>query len=318
MHALSLTALVDTIIVDGGSTDGSLAEEFLRSVGLRALLTKLGPGKLSAQLRCGYAWALLAGYEGIITIDGNGKDGVETIPDFIAALDDGYGYVQASRFIRGGRSENTPLIRLLAIRLLHAPLLELGCPQMVYRYHPGLSSLFQRLSASSGCAALPRRVRSLRASCLSDGAGILSSASRLRNCRRRGSTRKARRSQLRSAALANLLGSSVVVFRVLFGAYHPSDAHAEGTPGMTSNDYDVVIVGGGFYGCCLALFLRSVTSRILVVEAGTGLLERASRVNQARIHTGFHYPRSFTTAMRSRALQERFMRDFKHAVVSRF
>jgi glycosyltransferase involved in cell wall biosynthesis len=126
MHALSLTALVDTIVVDDGSTDGSLAEEFLRSVGLRALLTKSGPGKLSAQLRCGYAWALLAGYEGIITIDGNGKDGVETIPDFVGALDAGYGYVQASRFIRGGRSENTPLSRLLAIRLLHAPLLSLA------------------------------------------------------------------------------------------------------------------------------------------------------------------------------------------------
>ena len=87
---------------------------------------------------------------------------------------------------------------------------------------------------------------------------------------------------------------------------------------MTGNDYDVVIIGGGFYGCCLALFLRSVMPRILVVEAGKGLLERASRVNQARIHTGFHYPRSFTTAMRSRALQERFIRDFKHAVVDDF
>src|SRR6476619_3293331 len=98
----------------------------------------------------------------------------------------------------------------------------------------------------------------------------------------------------------------------------PYRAIARGRAGMTSNDYDVVIIGGGFYGCCLALFLRSVTPRILVVEAGTGLLERASRVNQARIHAGFHYPRSFTTAMRSRALQERFARDFKHAVVADF
>jgi hypothetical protein len=98
----------------------------VRSIGLRALLTKLGPGKLSAQLRCGFAWALLEGYRGIITIDGNSKDGVETIPDFVRALDDGYGYLQASRFIQGGRSENTPLGRLLAIRLLHAPLLSLA------------------------------------------------------------------------------------------------------------------------------------------------------------------------------------------------
>ena len=151
MQALGLTALLDTIVVDGGSTDGSLSEEFIRSVGLQALLTKLGPGKLSAQLRCGYAWALLRGYEGIITIDGNGKDAVETIPDFVAALDEGYGYVQASRFIRGGRSENTPLSRLLAIRLLHAPLLSLAARRWLtdttqgyrayssdYLLHPGV------------------------------------------------------------------------------------------------------------------------------------------------------------------------------------
>lgn len=126
MHALGLTAALDTVVVDGGSTDGSVDEEFLRFAGVRALVTKTGPGKLSAQLRCGYAWALLEGYEGIITIDGNGKDGVETLPDFAAALDQGFGYVQASRFISGGHSANTPLSRYLAIRTIHAPLLSLA------------------------------------------------------------------------------------------------------------------------------------------------------------------------------------------------
>ena len=42
---------VDVILVDGGSTDGSLAHSYLRDVGVAALLTKVGPGKLSAQLR---------------------------------------------------------------------------------------------------------------------------------------------------------------------------------------------------------------------------------------------------------------------------
>ena len=51
---------------------------------------------------------------------------METIPDFVAALDEGYGYVQASRFIRGGYSENTPLSRYVAIRLIHAPVLSLA------------------------------------------------------------------------------------------------------------------------------------------------------------------------------------------------
>ena len=122
----ALASGLDLVVVDGGSTDGSLDRAFLDSVRLTALLTKTGPGKLSAQLRCAYAWALLEGYEGIITIDGNGKDGVETLPLFAQALDEGYGYVQASRFIRGGHAENTPLSRLLAIRLLHAPVLSLA------------------------------------------------------------------------------------------------------------------------------------------------------------------------------------------------
>jgi dolichol-phosphate mannosyltransferase len=126
MAALGLSGQADIVVVDGGSTDGSLDESFLRSVGVRALLTKRGPGKLSAQLRCGYAWALIEGYDGIVTIDGNGKDGVASIPAFLRALDEGYGYVQASRFIRGGHSENTPLSRLIAIRLIHAPFLSLA------------------------------------------------------------------------------------------------------------------------------------------------------------------------------------------------
>ena len=124
--ALGIPDASDVVVIDGGSTDGSLERDFLDSVGVRALLTKTGPGKLSAQLRCAYAWALLEGYDGIITIDGNGKDGVATLPDFAQALDDGYGYVQASRFLKGGHGENTPLSRLLAIRLIHAPVLSLA------------------------------------------------------------------------------------------------------------------------------------------------------------------------------------------------
>ena len=126
MAALHIADEIDTVVVDGGSSDGSLEHDFLASVGVRALVTKTGPGRLSAQLRCGYAWALLEGYQGIITIDGNGKDGVDTLPLFARALDEGFGYVQASRFLPGGHAENTPLSRWLAIRLIHAPALSLG------------------------------------------------------------------------------------------------------------------------------------------------------------------------------------------------
>ncbi|MFM5932187.1 MAG: FAD-dependent oxidoreductase [Novosphingobium sp.] len=82
--------------------------------------------------------------------------------------------------------------------------------------------------------------------------------------------------------------------------------------------YDFVIVGGGFYGCCLALYLRSLSESVLVIEEQDALLTRASRVNQARVHTGFHYPRSFVTALRSRQLSARFAADFSEAVVDDF
>jgi len=82
--------------------------------------------------------------------------------------------------------------------------------------------------------------------------------------------------------------------------------------------YDYVIVGGGFYGCCLALYLRSISANVVVLEAGDKLLDRASRVNQARIHTGFHYPRSILTAVKSKILYQRFTRDFPEAVVDNF
>ena len=117
---------VDVIIADGGSTDGSLDHEFLKQVGVRALLIKTGSGRLSAQLRMAYSWCLIEGYTGIVTIDGNGKDNVEAVADFVAKMDQGHDYVQGSRYISGGEAENTPWERTVANRLIHAPLLSLA------------------------------------------------------------------------------------------------------------------------------------------------------------------------------------------------
>ncbi|MBI2286029.1 MAG: glycosyltransferase family 2 protein [Nitrosomonadales bacterium] len=125
MSAFKIDRIADIIIVDGGSTDGSLALESLQGNGVRGLLLKTGSGKLSAQLRCAYAFALDQGYEGIITIDGNDKDDPEAIPRFIDALKQGFDFVQASRFISGGVAENTPKTRNFAIRFIHAPMLSL-------------------------------------------------------------------------------------------------------------------------------------------------------------------------------------------------
>lgn len=118
--------MADIIIADWGSTDGSTEKKSLKKMNVRTLLTMKSSGRQGTQLRMGFSYALRQGYEGIIQIDGNNKDGVEAIPEFIKALDDGFDYVQGSRFIKGGKAVNTPLIRLLAVRLLAAPILSLG------------------------------------------------------------------------------------------------------------------------------------------------------------------------------------------------
>lgn len=81
-------------------------------------------------------------------------------------------------------------------------------------------------------------------------------------------------------------------------------------------DFDAVIIGGGFYGAAIAIYLSRSRGlqRILLVEKEEALLTRASYNNQARVHNGYHYPRSFTTAYRSRVNLPKFVHDWPLAV----
>lgn len=116
---------VDVIICDGGSTDGSTDDAVMKTAGVNTLLVKKGTGRQGAQLRMGLWWALQRGYKGIVTIDGNDKDSIESVPLFVEKLKEGYDFVQGSRFLAGGAAVNTPLIRYVAVRLLHAPIISL-------------------------------------------------------------------------------------------------------------------------------------------------------------------------------------------------
>ena len=91
---------------------------------------------------------------------------------------------------------------------------------------------------------------------------------------------------------------------------------------MTGNEpdhyFEAVVIGGGFYGCCLAIFLSEYYPEVALLEKGSDLLTRASYVNQARVHGGYHYPRSFLTALRSLINLPRFCLDFRECIEDRF
>lgn len=117
--------LVDIIICDGDSTDGSTEHNQLKSLGVNTLLVKKDTGKQGAQLRMGFWFALERGYEGIITIDGNNKDSIESVPLFIEKLEQEFDFVQGSRYVKGGKAINTPKIRHFAVKFIHSPLISL-------------------------------------------------------------------------------------------------------------------------------------------------------------------------------------------------
>lgn len=121
----SISEVVDIIICDGDSKDNSLNSELMKKLEVNTVLIKKDVGKQGAQLRMGFWWCLERGYKGIITIDGNNKDSIEDIPKFIEKLEEGYDFVQGSRFIKGGKAINTPLIRLISVKLIHAPIISL-------------------------------------------------------------------------------------------------------------------------------------------------------------------------------------------------
>lgn len=121
----NISDYVDIVICDGGSTDGCTDDKTLRKLDVNTLLIKKDTGKQGAQLRMGLWWSLKRGYKGVITIDGNNKDSIEDVPAFIQKLEEGYDFIQGSRFIKDGKAINTPILREIAVRLIHAPIVSI-------------------------------------------------------------------------------------------------------------------------------------------------------------------------------------------------
>lgn len=83
---------------------------------------------------------------------------------------------------------------------------------------------------------------------------------------------------------------------------------------------DAIVIGGGFYGLRIAVHLREKLgfSSVLVLEKEKEVMARASYVNQARVHNGYHYPRSLLTAYRSRVNLPDFLTEYGDAIVDDF
>jgi hypothetical protein len=85
-----------------------------------------------------------------------------------------------------------------------------------------------------------------------------------------------------------------------------------------SKRYDIIIVGAGFFGAKMAIAYSKLGYRVLLVDSEKQIMSRASFYNQARVHNGYHYPRSLATAWSSHDNYARFIEDYGDCVFRNF
>ncbi|HEX2858870.1 MAG TPA: FAD-dependent oxidoreductase [Alphaproteobacteria bacterium] len=86
----------------------------------------------------------------------------------------------------------------------------------------------------------------------------------------------------------------------------------------THPSFDSAVVGGGFFGCQTALTLAAKGHKVLLLEQAPTLAGMASTYNQARLHNGYHYPRSLMTALGAHRHYARFRSDYKPFIINNF
>ena len=82
--------------------------------------------------------------------------------------------------------------------------------------------------------------------------------------------------------------------------------------------YDRIIIGAGLYGLYAALFCGRRGMKVLLLEKESAAFTRATYINQARVHMGYHYPRSLATAIRSAGYFSRFCEDYRFCIHDSF
>ena len=84
------------------------------------------------------------------------------------------------------------------------------------------------------------------------------------------------------------------------------------------SEFDFIIIGGGIFGSYAATYLLEQGYSVCILEKENRLFSKASTVNQARIHSGYHYPRSIATAQISEEYKARFIKDHSAFINDQF
>lgn len=87
---------------------------------------------------------------------------------------------------------------------------------------------------------------------------------------------------------------------------------------FSMQQYDKIVIGAGFYGMYAADYCAKRGEHVLVLEYDSEPFKRASYINQARVHMGYHYPRSLSTATKSAGYFRRFSEEFDFCIHSQF
>jgi FAD dependent oxidoreductase len=85
-----------------------------------------------------------------------------------------------------------------------------------------------------------------------------------------------------------------------------------------SNRYNKIIIGAGLYGLYSAEYSGKKGEKVLVLEYDDAAFKRATYINQARVHMGYHYPRSFTTAIKSANYYNQFDKDYNFSINNQY